>query len=221
MGGAFLIPEGVERVGDSAGVQRPRHVGLQEFGVLALVGENMIEGPGQGRTGGGVVGRGPPVQQEVIEIQQAVGPLASRIPAKPLGDGCLMLLNIKAQPRTGGNLRGGTPEFLRVGLEERSIHRPSCLHWKTQPPPFGKVRAGDRSMGDRPHLPDFRARSLGSLQGLPGGAGGVGGGLSCWHWPIGKPRSSRCQAPALTDMPLAQTPAGEWADQTPAGRSTW
>ena len=64
--------------------QGPHDVGLEEIGVLVLVDQHVVVGVGQGRPEGVVGGGRPPVQEQIVEVEQVVLALAPGVAAEDL-----------------------------------------------------------------------------------------------------------------------------------------
>ena len=62
--------------------ERDDHIGLEHVGVLILVDQHVIEPLRQDRTDRRVANRGTPVQQEILEIEEVLGPLTVGVPGE-------------------------------------------------------------------------------------------------------------------------------------------
>ena len=89
--GAAEAVDGLGVVADAGqaaafGRQQPHDVGLDRVDVLVLVDEDRIEHAAQDRPGGRIGKRGPPQQQQVVEVDQAVAALVRDIAAEQLAE---------------------------------------------------------------------------------------------------------------------------------------
>ena len=67
-------------------LQQPHDVGLDRVDVLVLIDQDRVEHAAQHRPGGRVGQRGPPQQQQVIEVDQAVAALVRDVAAEQPGE---------------------------------------------------------------------------------------------------------------------------------------
>ncbi len=70
----------------AVGPQQPDDVGLNRVHVLVLIDKHRVEHPAQNRARGGVRERGPPEQQQVVEIDKPVPPLVRDVGAEHLSE---------------------------------------------------------------------------------------------------------------------------------------
>ena len=132
-------PEGIDgltvvaddREGSAVASQEPNDVALDEIGVLVFVDKHVVVGVGEDGPEDLVAGGRPPVEEEVVEVQQAPTALVRGVLVEDRADERLVLLNPGEDTRQhlGQGLTG--VDDPRVDVEQRVLARqPPAGHFR-------------------------------------------------------------------------------------------